>query len=119
MLERKTHGDPAAHRMSGNDRAVDVQSIEQPDEIADKGADRIGSRRLLGLAVAAHVGSNNAAASREEFDLWSPDLSGLRIPVHEDQRFPVAADVATQLGVPDRYAMDGQDVLVAGVPKSE
>jgi hypothetical protein len=65
--------------------------------------------------VAAHVGSNDAAPSREEFDLWPPDLSGLGIPVHEDQTFPGTADVATQLGVHHRYAMDGQEILVVGV----
>ena len=100
--------------MSGDDRAVDAQGIEQPEKIADEGADWIGPNGLLGVTVATQVGSNDAVPSSEILDLWSPNLSSLGIPVYKDQTFAVTADVATQLDTRHGYTMDGQETLVVG-----
>ncbi len=116
MLERKAHGDPAAHGVSGNHCVIDGQSIEQPGEIIDEPTDRIGPDRLLRVAMAAQVGSDHVAPLREVLDLWPPSLSSLGIPVHEDQSLTVTPDIATQRSTRHRDVMDGHEILVVAVP---
>ena len=79
--------------MPDDDGGRRTQGIENADHVADEMQDRVLVDRLrrIALAVAAHIGGDDAeAGGSERIDLMPPREPGFRKTVHQQHQRPLA-----------------------------
>jgi thiamine pyrophosphate-dependent acetolactate synthase large subunit-like protein len=91
--------------MPGDMLALDRNRIEQRPQIVRKNLDRVGPRRLVGLAVPALVVAHDAIAVAEPRRDAIPDLEACGDPMDQHQRIPRAFNETAERDAvdPDRF----------------
>ncbi len=101
MQHGEAHGIGPAHRVAGEDEAVEFQRIGEGEDVAGEGICVVAARRRAGQSVAALVEADEAKAALEALD---PRLPGVKVCVRAMKEYDHGCIVRAFVAVMHRGA---------------